>query len=118
MRISVFSLSISFAAACCLATPALADKSCFKQTFTNNFAERYSLSVSQAKEAVYHAEMPEILDAVYKRYIDLAMELEDAYTAFELFEVKWNINSHDAGIPDYEIVPLSLRPCVEWMWTD
>ena len=114
----MFSLKISLVAACCLATPALANKGCFEQTYLENLAEKYSLNDSQAREAVYNAEMLKFLDAIYDRYLDRAMQLENAATAFEAFEVSWNIDAHDAQIPDYELVPLSLRPCVEWMWTD
>lgn len=111
-------LRICAASACLLATPAFADKSCFTQTFIEKWAEKFSIPESHAKEAVYSADMPEILDAIYDRYIGLAFEFEDAQTAFEAFEVKWNIDNHEANGKGYELVPSALRECVKWMWSD
>lgn len=113
----IFGLRICFALALSFASPAFADSSCFKQTFVEKWAEKYSSSGSTAKEAIHATDMPEILDEIYDHFIDRALQFEDARTAFEAFEVNWNIRSYDAGIPDYELVPLSLRPCVEWMWS-
>lgn len=104
--------------AICTASPALSGQSCFKQTFVKNWAEKFSYGEALAREEIYSTKMPETLDAIYDRYIDEALKAGNARAAFEKFEVEWNIASHDARIPDYELVPPSLRSCVKWMWNE
>ncbi|WP_282091362.1 hypothetical protein [Epibacterium ulvae] len=113
---SKFVLNLCLLPALCFATPALSDQSCFKQNFVKIWAKKFSTSDAFAKETIYSTEMPATLDAIYDRYIERALKVGDARSAFETFEVEWNIESYDSQIPDYELVPRALRSCVKWMW--
>lgn len=100
------------------ATPVAADQSCFKQNYVKEWSEKFSYSEVSAKDVIYSTDMPKILDEIYDKFIDRALKIGDTRTAFEAFVVEWNIQSHEAQTPDYELVPLSLRPCIKWMWNE
>lgn len=115
---TILDLRPCFFSAVCFATSAAADQSCFKQNYVKEWAEKFSYSEVSAKDVIYSTGMPKILDEVYDRFIDQALKIEDTRSAFETFEVEWNIQSHESQIPDYELVPRSLRPCIKWMWNE
>lgn len=100
------------------ATPAAADQTCFKQTFIKEWADKYACGEVSAKDIINSTGMPKVLDEIYDSFIYRALEIGDTRTAFEGFEVQWNIDSYEAQIPDYELVPLALRPCIKWMWNE